>query len=427
MDCRIEAMLEFLDHAHSAYHAAAALVWELEAAGYTCLSESEKWELEAGGKYYLTRNTSSVVAFRVPEKTPAGFMITASHVDRPTFKYKENGQLVDRYTRIGVEQYGGPLMHTWFDRPLSVAGRAVVETEEGVEARLVDIDRDLLMIPNLAIHMNRKANEGVPVNVAVDMLPLAGDKEDAGKLETLLEEAAGGKILAHDLFLYNRQKSAVWGMEEQYFSAAGVDDSECAWCCTQGFLQAKEAESVPVLCVFDNEEIGSLTRQGAASSLLENVLERICESLGVDRYCMLAQSFAVSVDNAHALHPNHPETSDAKNAPMMNAGIVIKHHAGQKYTTDGLSAAIFRKVCSKAGVPVQNFYNRADALGGSTLGYLSLSHVSVPSVDIGLAQLAMHSAYETAGVQDALYLMETIENFYGTSLECPGDGTFVIK
>ena len=427
MDDRLEGMLEFLDHAHSAYHAAAAIVWELEAAGYTCLAESESWELEAGGKYYLTRNGSSVIAFRVPEHTPKGFMMSASHSDRPGFKYKGGGELVDQYTKMGVEVYGGPVMSTWLDRPLSLAGRALVETENGVETRLVDLDQDLFLIPNVAIHMNRKVNEGVALNVAVDMLPLVGDAADAGKLEQLLEAAAGGKVLGHDLYVYNRQKSAVWGMEQQYFSAPGIDDGECAWCCAQGFLQAREAESIPVLCVFDNEEIGSGTRQGAGSRLLEDVLDRICQALELDLYRMLAQSFMVSADNAHALHPNHPEASDSKNTPMMNRGVAIKFHAGQKYTTDGISAAVFRKICQDAGVPVQSYHNKADSLGGATLGHLLLGHVSVPSVDIGLPQLAMHSSYETAGVEDALCLMEAMEAYYGASLECPGDGMVIVK
>ena len=427
MDNRVKAMLEFLDNAHSAYHATAALVWELEAAGYTYLPESEKWNLEAGGKYYMTRSSSTIIAFRVPEKTPKGFMMSASHTDRPTFKYKGGGEIVDKYTKMGIEKYGGPIMSTWLDRPLSLAGRVLVETENGIETRLVDIDRDLFMIPNMAIHVNKKVNEGMALSMTVDMLPLVGDKEDAGKLEALLEEAAGGKILAHDLFLYNRQKATVWGMEEQYFSAVGLDDSECAWCCTQGFLQAKEAESIPVLCVFDNEEISSRTRQGAVSCILEDVLARICEALELDRHSMLSQSFMVSADNAHAFHPSHPEVNDAKNTPMMNKGIAIKFHAMQKYSTDGVSAAIFRKICAEAGVPVQTYHNRADSMGGETLGYLSLTHVSVPSIDIGLPQLAMHSSYETAGVKDVGYLIDAMEAYYSSSLECPVDGTYIVK
>lgn len=424
MDKKIEALREYLDGAHSVYHAVAGLVEALAGAGYTCLPESEDWCLQPGGKYYLTRGSSAVMAFRVPGAAPKGFVMSASHTDRPTFKVKENGELAGAYTRLAVERYGGMLIAPWLDRPLSVAGRVLVETEAGIESKLVDIDRDLLLIPNVAIHMNRQANEGYKWNPAVDTLPLLGGKDAKGKLTALLEQAAGGKILGHDLFLYVRQKSSVWGVEEEYISSAALDDLECAWGCTQGFLNAADSESIPVLCVFDSEEVGSGSVQGAASDLLESTLKRICGSLGLSYERMLSQSFMVSADNAHALHPNHPEYADANNAPVLGGGIVIKHNAALRYTTDGVSAALMRKVCHKAEVPVQTYYNRADLPGGSTLGYISLSHVSVPSVDIGLAQLAMHSSYETAAVADVLALEKAMTVYYGCSLECPGDGVY---
>ena len=421
MDKKIEALKAFLDASHSVYHAAKNIADVLENAGYTRLYEADKWELSAGGKYYLVRGGTAVLAFRIPEGEPAGFMMTASHSDRPTFKVKENGVLEGKYTRLATEKYGGMLMAPWLDRPLSIAGRAMVETEQGLEARLVDIDRDLLLIPNVAIHMNRSANEGYKWNPAVDTLPLMGGKDAKGKLEAILEEAAGGKVLGHDLYLYIRQKAAVWGVEEEYISSAALDDLECAWCCTQGFLQAEPAESVPVLCVFDSEEVGSSSVQGAASDLLESALSRICGALGWDLPRMLASSFMVSADNAHAQHPNHPEFADAANAPVMNGGIVLKFNASQRYCTDGVAAAVLRSVCGKAGVPVQTYCNRADVPGGSTLGNISLAHVSVPTADIGLAQLAMHSCYETAGVQDALYLEAAMAAFYSMRLQRKGD------
>ena len=421
MDKKIEALKAFLDASHSVYHAAKNIADVLENAGYTRLYEADKWELSAGGKYYLVRGGTAVLAFRIPEGEPAGFMMTASHSDRPTFKVKENGVLEGKYTRLATEKYGGMLMAPWLDRPLSIAGRAMVETEQGLEARLVDIDRDLLLIPNVAIHMNRSANEGYKWNPAVDTLPLMGGKDAKGKLEAILEEAAGGKVLGHDLYLYIRQKAAVWGVEEEYISSAALDDLECAWCCTQGFLQAEPAESVPVLCVFDSEEVGSSSVQGAASDLLESALSRVCGALGWDLPRMLASSFMVSADNAHAQHPNHPEFADAANAPVMNGGIVLKFNASQRYCTDGVAAAVLRSVCGKAGVPVQTYCNRADVPGGSTLGNISLAHVSVPTADIGLAQLAMHSCYETAGVQDALYLEAAMAAFYSMRLQRKGD------
>ena len=421
MDHRTEKLMAFLNASVSVYHAAAYLSGVLEDAGYIRLSEGESWNLTAGGKYYLTRGGTALLAFRVPETTPKGFLMSASHSDRPTFKVKENGELTGKYTRLSTEKYGGMLIAPWLDRPLSVAGRVMVETEDGVQSRLVNIDRDLMMIPNVAIHMNRQANEGYKWNPAVDTLPLLGGADAAGKFNDLLEEAAGGKILGHDLYLYIRQKATVWGMDAEYLSSAALDDLQCAWGCTQGFLNADDGNSIPVLCVFDSEEVGSSCVQGAASKLLESTLTRICASLGLEEQVMLSNSFMISADNAHAVHPNHPEFADAGNAPVVNGGVVLKFNANLRYSTDGVSAAIFRKVCQKADVKVQTYCNRADIPGGSTLGNISLSHVSVPTADIGLAQLAMHSCYETAGVQDAIDLEKAMAAYYAGSLEVSGE------
>ena len=421
MDNRINGLMEYLDGARSVFHAVEGIRKTLEDQGYTRLYEKDAWELVPGGKYYMTRGGSAIMAFRVPQAKPQGFLLSASHADRPTFKYKENGELVGAYTRLAVERYGGMLIAPWLDRPLSLAGRVTVETENGVQTKLVDVDKDLLLIPNVAIHMNRQANEGYKWNPATDTLPLMGTKEAAGKLWKQLEEQAGGKILGHDLTLYVRQKATVWGIDDEFISSAALDDLECAWCCTQGFLAAAESESVPVLCVFDSEEVGSSSLQGAASNLLESLLKRISAALGMDYDRLLAQSFMVSADNAHALHPNHPELSDAANAPVMGKGVAIKYNANQRYTTDGVSAALFRKVCGKAGVTPQTYCNRADIVGGSTLGNISLGHVSVPSVDIGLPQLAMHSCYETGSVADALGLMDAMTAFYGSTLTTDGE------
>ena len=422
MDKRTKELIKFLDSAHSAYHAAAYLAQTLEDAGYSRLSEGKRWDLIPGGKYYLMRNGTALLAFRIPKETPAGFLFAASHSDRPTFKLKENGELSGNYTRLATEKYGGMLMAPWLDRPLSLAGRVMVETEQGIESRLVDIDRDLLLIPNVAIHMNRAVNDGYKWNPAVDLLPLAGGKDAKGKLWKLIEKAAGGKILGHDLYLYVRQKASIWGIDKEYISSAALDDLECAWCTTQGFLKAGECGHIPMLCVFDSEEVGSGSLQGAASRLLETAVKRICSALSLEESVALSNSFMVSADNGHAIHPNHPELADSSNAPQMGGGVVLKFNANQCYTTDGATAAVFRSICQKAGVPVQTYCNRADMPGGSTLGNISLSQVSVPSVDIGLAQLAMHSCYETAGVADAIYLEEAMTAYFGTDLTVEDDG-----
>ena len=427
MDARIEELKSFLDNSHSVYHAISGLIWELETAGYTPLAENSDWDLLPGGKYYMTRGGSSVIAFRIPVERPTGFMLSASHADRPGLKVKENGELKGKYNRLSVEGYGGMLMGTWLDRPLSVAGRVMVQGDAGIESRLVDIDRDLLLIPNVAIHMNRSANDGYKWNMAVDMLPLAGGENTVGQLQALLEQEAGGELLGQDLYLYVRQKASIWGMEEEFISAGALDDLECAWCCTQGFLNSTDSGAVPVLCVFDNEEVGSASCQGAGSAMLEGVLFRICQSMGWSLEQLLAQSMMVSADNAHGVHPNHPELSDTVAAPVLNGGVVIKFNAQMRYATDGVSAALMRQVCRMANVPAQNYCNRADMPGGSTLGVVSIAHVSVPTVDIGLAQLAMHSCYETAGVRDVGYLVDAMTAYYSCALEVPGEGIYNIR
>ncbi|MBQ8622280.1 MAG: M18 family aminopeptidase [Oscillospiraceae bacterium] len=426
MDNRTKALCDFLNASHSLYHAQSRIMDELKKAGYTRLFEQDDWELVPGGKYYLVRGGTAVIAFRIPGGKPKGFLMSASHSDRPCFKVKENFELTGNYTRMAVERYGGQLLFTWLDRPLSVAGRVTVETEDGVETKLVDIDKDLLLIPNVAIHMNRQVNDGYKWNPAVDLLPLIGGKETAGKLEALLREQAGGRILGHDLYLYVRQSASVWGVDDEYISSAALDDLECAWGCTQGFLNARESQSVPVLCIFDSEEVGSGSVQGAASMLLPDVLRRVCAVMDWNMDRMLAQSFMVSADNAHAVHPNHPELADPTNAPVMGKGIVLKHNANLSYCTDGVAAAIFRKVCGKAGVSVQSYYNRADIPGGSTLGRISLGKISVPTADIGLPQLAMHSCYETAAAADAIALEEAMAAYYGSTLEAAENG-YILK
>ena len=418
----ISSLRHFLDASHSVFHAVDYLARQLEEAGYTRLSEGKGWELVPGGKYYVVRGGAAVLAFRIPQGDIRGFMMSAAHSDRPTFKVKENFESAGAYTRMLVERYGGMLIAPWLDRPLSIAGRVMVQTPQGVTSKLVDIDKDLLLIPNVAIHMNRAANDGYKFNPAVDTLPLIGGKDAKGKLQQLLEAEAGGKILGHDLFLYVRQKSTLWGLEEEFISSAALDDLECAWGCTRGFIAAQDSNSIPVLCVFDSEEVGSSSVQGAASDLLESVLLRICGSLKLDIYPLLANSFMVSADNAHALHPNHPELADSANAPLLGGGIVLKFNAAQRYCTDGMAAALLRQVCQEVDVNVQTYCNRADLPGGSTLGNISLGHVSIPTADIGLPQLAMHSSYETAAVADALALEKAMTAYYGKTLEVTEQG-----
>lgn len=426
MNEKIQKLRGFLDNAKSVYHSTHQLKERLEGEGYQCLLESESWNLQPGGKYYMTRGGSALIAFRIPEGRPSGFMVSAGHSDRPTFKMNENPVMKGKYLRLGVEPYGGMLISTWLDRPLSVAGRVLVEKNGKLETKLVDIDRDLLLIPNVAIHMNRNVNTSQSWNPAVDTIPLLGMAGSEEKLEKLLEETAGGKIMGKDLYLYVRQKSSVWGLEEEYLSAPAIDDLTSVWCAMEGFLAASPTAAIPLICAFDSEEVGSESLQGAGSNLLELVMLRICRAMGWEADTLLSQSFMISADNAHAIHPNHPEYSEPNHAPLLNGGVVLKVNANQKYTTDGVSAAVFRTICQRAGVACQTYCNRADIPGGSTLGHISMTHVSIHSVDIGLPQLAMHSCYETTGVRDIGSMLRVMTCFYSSAFRANCDGSYEI-
>lgn len=415
-----EQLLAFIEKSPSCFHAIKNMKDILLAEGFAQLREEDKWEIVNGGKYFVTRNDSSIVAFTIPETGAFGYRIMASHSDSPTFKIKENPEMeVDKkYVKLNVERYGGMLCAPWFDRPLSVAGRVIVKEGDAFVTKFVDVDRDLLMIPNLAIHMNREVNDGYKYNAQVDMLPLYGDISSKDTFMKSIAEAAGVKeedILGHDIFLYNRVKGSIWGANEEFVSSSRLDDLQCAFSSLQGFLKGEKKEYAAVHCVLDNEEVGSGTKQGAASTFLYDTLVRINECLGLsyEEYLRaLAKSFMLSADNAHAVHPNHKEVADPVNRPYMNEGIVIKHSANQKYCTDGVSAAVFKDLCREAGVPFQTFTNRSDMLGGSTLGNISNTKVALNAVDIGLPQLAMHSPYETVGVKDTYYLIQAAEKFF---------------
>ena len=431
-----QEMLEFIRISPTCFHAVANIGRMLEAAGFQQLQEKEEWKLEKGGRYYTERNDSSVIAFVIPEKEVGirGFHMAAAHSDSPCFKIKEKPELTveEHYLRLNTEKYGGMILSTWLDRPLSVAGRLAVKNGNGIEGRLVNIDRDLCVIPNVAIHMNREMNKGVEYNPQVDLLPLLADvsfdeydahttydaqtaSENAEEqpeavekptLVALAAETAGvdaETILGEDLFLYTRQEGKMIGAKGEFVLSPRLDDLQCAFSSMEGFLQGNREESISVHCVLDNEEVGSSTRQGAASAFLKDTLMRINMGLGrtqEEYYMALADSFMISADNAHALHPNYTDKTDPVNRPVLNEGIVIKYNANQKYCTDGVSAAIFKDICDRAKVPYQTFVNRSDMAGGSTLGNISNTQVPVKTVDIGLAQLAMHSVYETTGAKD---------------------------
>lgn len=413
-------LFEFIKKSPTAYHTVDSIKAELLSSGYTELFDGREWELSDGGKYFVVRNGSSVIAFRYKDSAN-GFMICASHSDFPSFRVKNvDGDNRD-YTRLTVEKYGGMICYSWLDRPLSIAGRAVVRTENGIKTELFDINSDAAVIPSLAIHMNKGVNDGYKFNPAVDLTALVGSSDSADSLLGEIAKCVGTvpeNILSTDSFLYNRDEGRVTGFLGEYISAPRLDDLECVYASLKAFLSAEDADSIPVLAVFDNEEVGSETKQGAASTFLSDVLS----SVAGDKYkSMLTDSFMVSADNAHAIHPNHPELSDKKNAPKINGGVVIKWNANQRYATDAVSDAIFREIVAKCNAKTQTYYNRADMPGGSTLGSISTTKVSVPTVDIGLPQLAMHSAYETAGADDLFELINALRAFFGSALVRIGD------
>ena len=349
--------------------------------------------------------------------------MTASHSDSPAFKVKEAPEMLveKHYVKLNTEKYGGMILSTWLDRALSVAGRIVVRNGEELETKLVNIDEDLLVIPNVAIHMNRDMNKGIEYNPQTDMLPLmaeCSENEACSDLLELVAEAAQVKkedILGHDLYLYPREEGRYIGKNKEFILSPRLDDLQCAYSTMKAFVNSTPENYINVCAVFDNEEVGSGTKQGADSTFLEDVLVRCCEAMGMSegKYRQLvAGSFLISADNAHAVHPNHPEKADPTNRPYLNGGIVIKYHGSQKYATDAVSAARMKLWCEKAGVPFQTYANRSDIAGGSTLGNISTAHVSVSSVDIGLPQLAMHSAVETAGAKDSDYCIRALQEFY---------------
>ena len=426
---QISAMLDFIQRSPSEYHVIDNISAALNGAGYVCLPASERWKLVPGGKYYTLRGGSSLIAFRIPEHGGAnGFRLTAAHSDSPSFRIKANPEtLGGGYLRVSTEPYGGMIMSSWLDRPLSVAGRVLVRTPEGLKVRLVNIDRDLLVIPSVAIHMDRSVNDGKKFTANTDTIPLLSTPEHTGALAREIARATGADeedIVDGDLFVYCRTRGCRFGAEDEFILSPKIDDLSCVWSCMRAFLTADDGPSgcIPVCCTFHNEEVGSVTKQGAGSTFLCDTLRRICYATGGDEelfQTMLAGSFFVSADNAHAIHPNHPEYADSENAPVLNGGVVVKYNAAQRYATDGVSAAAFRELCRDAGVPVQVFANRSDLRGGSTLGSIAGTHMPVPTVDVGMPQLAMHSAVETAGAADVAYFTDAMRAYFSAPLDLP--------
>lgn len=429
----LETSKELLDYIRknaSMFHTIDTVKSYLDGENFIELKEGESWNIEKGKNYYTTRNDSSIIAFKVgKDLSDYHYQLVASHSDSPTFKVKSVPELegAGDYIKLNVEVYGGPIDWTWFDKPLTLAGRVLVEENGSIVSKLLYIDKDILIIPDVAIHMNREVNKGYEFNRQVDLLPLftAGALKK-GDYDKMIAEELGvsvEQIISKDLFLVNRQEGKVWGYKDEFISSPKLDDLECSFTSLKAFIAGNNDKAVNVYACFDNEEVGSNTKQGAMSTLLHDTLKRLNASLGFDEeeyHKAVAKSFLVSADNAHAVHPNHKELTDDENKTFMNKGIVIKEAANQKYTSDAFSQAVFKKICALAEVPVQHFANRSNMQGGSTLGNLSNTQVSLHAVDIGLAQLAMHSNYETAGAMDPAYMIKALTKYYNSNIKIDG-------
>ncbi len=423
-----EKIISLLNQSYSPFHVVSNIEKELLSHGFLARKENRNYDIQPGNSYYVKRNDTSIIAFTVPKKFTKDnlrFLLSATHNDSPTFKIKPNPIVrKDNLMLLNTEPYGGGIYATWLDKPLSIAGRVFTEEKDGIHSHLLVIDEDLLEIPNVCIHMNHTVNSANTVNPAVDTLPIFGTDEENFSFNDYLLEKLGldreeSKVLSHDLFLYNREKAAKVGYHQEFLASGRLDDLSAAYTVLLGFLSSEENDAIKVYASFDNEEVGSLTRQGANSTFLKETLKRIVIALGGEKDDFekaVASSFMISVDNAHANHPNHPEYTDKTTNVQLNKGIVIKYNANQSYTSDALSSSLIKAIMNKYGIPYQEYTNRSDLRGGSTLGNLSNSEVSLITVDIGIAQLAMHSSYELLGVEDLSHMISFASHYFSSPI-----------
>lgn len=421
-------LIDFLYDSPTAFHAVDNIKDILSNEGFKELDSKKRWNLKKGGKYYVTTNDSAIIAFCMGSGKPQeeGFKIIGAHNDAPGFKVKPMPEMTSEgsYFKLNTEVYGGPILNTWYDRPLSIAGRVVLRSENPLYpvTRLVNINKPLMIIPNLAIHMNRDVNNGMKINPQVDTLPLVSMINSEFEKDNYLVKIIAGQlnvdmneIIDFDLYLYEYEKGSIIGLNEEFISSSRIDDLELVYAGLKAMISTESFKGVNVLACFDNEEVGSSTKQGAGSDFLAFTLERIVLASGGDREDFLrslGSSFLISADVAHAVHPNLGSKHDPIVRPIVNKGPVIKMAASQSYTSDADSSAVYEEICKKAGVPVQKFVNRSDLRGGSTIGPISSTHLPIRSVDMGTALLAMHSIRELCGVTDHYYTIKSFEEFY---------------
>lgn len=424
----ISDLCAFLDSSPVNFLAVDTVRRRLDAEGFERLDLREAWEISHGGRYYVTKNDSAIFAFTVGDSDPEdGFRIIAAHSDSPGFRIKPNCEMLcdGNIVKLNTEVYGGPILYTWFDRPLSIAGRVILRGQDPLRplTRLVRFDRPLLTIPHLAIHFNRSVNEGNPLSKQKDMLPVIGRVDKAGDEKGLVRRLVAEElnvdqemIIDYDLSLYDTTPACTTGLNDEFITSGRIDDLSMVHAAMTALLESDTEGAIKVMAIFDNEETGSGTKQGAASPVLHNILKRICNSLGWTEEAFLisiASSFMVSADNAHAVHPNYAEKQDPTNHPVLGGGPVIKINANCKYMTDADSAAVFRSICEEAGVPCQYFVNHSDVAGGSTLGNILTSQLDLRGVDMGAGVWAMHSVRETASTADHVNIIRAFRTFYG--------------
>ena len=421
-------LIDFLYNSPTAYHSVKTVKERLDLNGFTEVKENDKWNLQKDGKYYVIKNDSALIAFTVGngELEEDGFKLIGAHTDSPGFRIKANPEMVaeGKYLKLNTEVYGGPLLYTWFDRPLGIAGKVSLKGKSPLkpEVKLVNINKPLLIIPSVAIHMNRSVNEGFAVNKQKDTLPLLALINEKFEKNNYLVNAIAKElnveaesILGFDLGLYEIEKGSLTGINEEFISAGRLDDMWMVYAGIKALIDSKSNKSTKVMVCMDNEEIGSLTPQGANSALLLNILERIALSLGKDReelHRALANSIMISADLAHAVHPNAEEKHDPTNRPVLGNGPVLKTAASGSYSTDSYNAAIFEGLCSAANVPYQKFFNRSDVRGGTTIGPITSSLLTIPVMDMGAPLLSMHSIRELATVIDNVYSVKLFTEFF---------------
>ena len=421
-------VIEFIDESPSTYHVVKNCSDILDENGFERIMPREKWEIKKGGKYFLKKSSSTIIAFTVGEDFDVknGFKIFGAHTDSPCFRIKPNPEIVtENVVRLNTEVYGGPILSTWFDRPLSIAGRVIVKGENSFFPRTVKIkiDEPLLTIPNLAIHQNREVNNGVKIDKQNDVLPVISlinkNFEREGYLERVILEKTGIKkedIIDFDLYLYATEKGCLLGANEEFMSSPKIDNLASVYTGLIGLLEAEENQDrINIFVAFDNEEIGSATKQGADSNYLLNTLERISLALGLSRgdfLQMLESSYILSADAAHAAHPAHLGKTDPTNRGRINEGISIKISAKQKYTSDGYSIAVIKQLIEGTEIQIQPFVNESNELGGSTIGPISSTHLDIDGVDLGVPMFAMHSVRELCGIFDVFYLKELAKEFF---------------